>query len=104
MPATKRTRVLFAGLAAVVFGLAAGLLVFRLVPREVSRDQFLIEVRQRQLKQVTIYPQDHIAVAGYGKPGAIRTVVPEDDQTFPTELRALGVEPTFDSSDSSLSP
>ena len=100
MPATKRTRVILASLVAVAFGLAAGLLVFRLIPREVSRGQFLIEVRQRQLKRVTIYPRDHIAVAGYGKSDAIRTVLPEDDQTFPTELRALGVEVTFDTSDS----
>ena len=103
MPATKRTRVVLASFVAVAFGLAAGLFVWRLIPREVSREQFLIEVRQRQLKQATIYPLDHIAVAGYGKSGAIRTVLAEYDQTFPTELRSLGVAVTFASSDS-LSP
>jgi hypothetical protein len=100
MAATKRTRVVIAGLVAVAFGLAAALLVLRLIPREVSREQFLIEVRQRQLKKATIYPKDHIVVADYGNPGAIRTVLAEDDQTFATELRALGVEVTFGTSDS----
>ena len=100
MPGTKRTRVVLASLVAVAFGLAAALLVLRSIPREVSREPFLIEVRQRQLKQATIYPRDHIAVAGYGKSGAIRTVLAEDDQTFPKELQALGVEVTFASSDS----
>jgi hypothetical protein len=100
MAATKRTRVVISGLVAVVFGLAATLLVLRLIPREVSREQFLIEVRQRHLKEATIYPKDHIVVADYGNPGAIRTVLAEDDQTFATELRALGVEVTFGTSDS----
>lgn len=74
-----------------------------MTPREVSREQFLVEVRQRQLKEVTIYPQEHLAVAEYGKRGAIRTVLTEDDQTFAMELRALGVEVTFGTSES-LSP
>ena len=100
MAATKRTRVVIASLVAVAFGLSAALLVLRLIPREVSREQFLIEVRQRQLKKATIYPQDHRAVADYGNPGAIRTVLAEDDQTFATELRALGVEVAFATSDS----
>ena len=81
-------------------GLSAALLVLRLTPREVSREQFLIEVRQGQLKKATIYPQDHLAVADYGNPGAIRTVLAEDDQTFAAELRALGVDVTFGTSDS----
>jgi hypothetical protein len=85
---------------AVALGLLAALLVLRLIPREVSREQFLIEVRQRQLKKATIYPPDHLAVADYGNPGAIRTVLTEDDQTFVMELRALGVEVTFGTSDS----
>jgi len=99
MASIRRRRVVIAGLVAVAFGLSAALLVLRLVPREVSREQFLIEVRQRQLKQATIYPLDHIAVADYGNPGAIRTVLAEDDQTFAVELRALGVEVTFGTSD-----
>ena len=103
IPATKKTRVVLAGLVAVAFGLVAGLYVFRSIPREVSREQFFIEVRQRHLKQAIIYPLDHIAVAGDGRSGAIRTVLAEDDQTFLTKLRALGVEVTFATSDS-LSP
>jgi hypothetical protein len=103
IPATKKTRLVIAGLAAVVFGLVAGLYVFWLTPREVSREQFLIQVRQRHLKQAIIYPLDHIAVAGYGKSGAIRTALAEDDQDFLTTLRARGVEVTFATSDS-LSP
>ena len=105
MAATKGKRVVIAGVVAVAFGISAALLVFRLIPREVSRERFLIEVRQRQLKKVTIYPGDHrpVAVADYGNPGAIRTVLAEDDQSFTTELRALGVEITFDTSDG-LSP
>jgi hypothetical protein len=52
------------------------------------------------LKEATIYPREHLAVADYGNPGAIRTVLAEDDQTFAMELRALGVEVTFGTSDS----
>lgn len=100
MPATKKTRLVIAGLVAVVFGFVAGLYVFWLTPREVSREQFFIQVRQRHMKQATIYPLDHVAVAGYGKSGAIRTVLAEDDQAFLTTLRALGVEVTFATSDS----
>jgi len=103
MARTKRTRVVIAALVAVACGLLAALLVLRLAPRDVSPKQFLIEVRQRQLKKATIYPLDHTAVAGYGKPGAIRTVLTENDQSFATELRALGVEVTFETSDS-ISP
>jgi len=100
MAATKRTRLVIAGLVSVGLGLSAALFVLRLIPREVSREQFLIEVRQRHLKKATIYPQDHIAVADYGNPGAIRTVLTGYDQTFAKELRALGVEVTFGTSDS----
>ena len=39
---------------AVAFGISAAVYVFRLILREVSREQFLIEVRQRQLKTATI--------------------------------------------------
>jgi hypothetical protein len=98
--ARKRTRIVIVSLVAVALGLSAALLVLRLIPREVSREQFLIEVQKRQLKKATIYPQDHLAVADYGNPGGIRTVLGEDDQTFATELRSLGVEVTFDTSDS----
>ena len=102
---TKRNRVVIAGLVAVAFGISAALLVFHLIPREVSREQFLIEVRQRQLKKATIHPLDHgaVAVADYGNRGAIRTVLSEDGMSFATELRALGLEVTFDTSDG-LSP
>jgi hypothetical protein len=100
IPATKKRRVVLASLVAVAFGLVAGLYVFQLIPREVSREQFLIEIRQRHLKQAIIYPLDHLAVAGNGKSGAIRTVLAEDDQNFLTTLRALGVEVTFTTSDS----
>jgi hypothetical protein len=102
MAATKRSRLIIASLVAVAFGLSAALLVLRLIPREVSREQFLVEVRQRQLKKATIKPLDHgsVAVADYGNPGAIRTVLPDDGQSFATELRALGVEVIFDTSDS----
>ncbi len=31
-------------------------------------------------------------MADYGNPSAIRTVLPENDQTFATELRTLGVD------------
>ena len=105
MAASQRKRVVITGLVAVACGISAALFVFRLIPREVSRDQFLIEVRQRGLKKVTIYPGDGrpVAVADYGARGAIRTVLAEDDQSFTTELRALGVEVTFDTSDG-LSP
>jgi hypothetical protein len=103
MAATPRTRLLAAGLVAIAVGLSSALLVLRLIPHEVSREQFLLEVRQRQLKKATVYPKEHIAVADYGKPGAIRAVLAEDDQTFAMELRALGVEVTFDTTDS-LSP
>ena len=104
MAATKRTRLVILGVVAVAFGLSASYLVWCFIPREVSRDQFLIEVHQRQLKKVTIYPQEHIAVADYGNPGAIRAVLGKNDQIFVTELRAQGVEVTFDTSDSSVSP
>ena len=104
MAATKK-RVVITGVVAVACGILAAVLVSRLIPREVSRERFLMEVRQRQLKRVTIHPGDHnsVAVADYGNPGAIRTVLAEDDQSFTTELRALGVEVTFDTSDG-LSP
>ncbi len=91
---------MLAGLVAIAFGSVAGLYVYRVTPREVSREQFLIEVRQRHLKQAIIYPLDHIAVAGYGKSGAIRTVLADDEQNFLTTLRDLGVELTFATSDS----
>ena len=80
MAATRRSRLVIASLVAVAFGLSAALLVLRLIPREVSSEQFLIEVRQRQLKKAKIYPMDHraVAVADYGNPGAIRTVLAED--------------------------
>jgi len=78
----------------------AGLYVYHVAPREVSHERFLIEIRQRHLKNAIIYPLDHIAVAGYGKAGAIRTALADDDQTFLTTLRALGVELRFATSDS----
>lgn len=100
MAASKRTRVVIALLVAVAVGLSAALFVWRLTPHQVSREQFLVEVRQRQLKKATIYPEEHLAVADYGHPGAIRTDLAEDDQTFAVELRALGVEVTFGTADS----
>lgn len=101
MTAAQRSRFVIAGIVAVAAGLAAALFVHRLIPREVSRDQFLAEVRRRQLKQATLQPLDHgsVAVADYGNPGAIRTVLPDDGQSFATELRALGVEVVYDTSD-----
>jgi hypothetical protein len=105
LAATKKKRVVIAGVVAVACGISGALLVLRWIPHEVSRERFLMEVRQRQLKKVTIHPGDHgsVAVADYGNPSAIRTVLAEDDQSFTTELRALGVEVTFDTSDG-LSP
>ena len=102
---SKRKRTLIAGLVAVAVGALAAFLVFHLIPREVGREQFLNEVRQRQLKKATIHPLDHgaVAVADYGKRDAIRTVLSDDGQSFAMELRGLGVEVTFDTSDG-LSP
>jgi hypothetical protein len=91
---------MLAGLVAIAFGSVAGLYVYRVTPREVSHERFLIEIRQRHLKNAIIYPLDHIAVAGSGKAGAIRTVLADDDQNFLTTLRDLGVELTFATSDS----
>lgn len=95
-----RKRVLIEILVAVALGFVAAWLVVKYGPRQVSREQFLIEVRQRELKTVTIYPRNRTAVAGYGNPGAIRTVLAKDDQAFPAELRTLGVEVIYDTSDS----
>jgi hypothetical protein len=100
MPSINQRRVILAGFAAIAFGSAAGFYVYRVAPREVSHERFLIEIRQKHFKSAIIYPLDHIAVAGNGKAGAIRTVLADDDQTFLTTLRSLGVELTFTTSDS----
>jgi len=91
---------MLAGLVAIAFGSVAGLYIYRVTPREVSHERFLNEIRQRHLKNAIIYPLDHVAVAGSGKAGAIRTVLADDDQTFLTTLRDLGIELTFATSDS----
>ncbi len=72
------------------------------VPREVAPEQFLNEVRHRHVRSVTICPLDHnvVAVAEYGKPGAIRTTVAGDGRTFIAKLRELDVEVSYDTSDS----
>ena len=91
-----RARVLIAALVAVV----VGLLVYRIVPRplaELTRAEFLSEVRNGHVRRIQI-DADHIITGTSTTLGPFRVMSPANEPELLAELRARGIEITYEKS------
>jgi len=88
-------------LGLILLATIAGWIAFRLVPKplpEISRAEFLTEVREGRVRKVVI--EDRRLITGESTTlGPFRTAFHDpDDAALATELRALGVEVAFEES------
>lgn len=83
----------------LLLALLAGFAAFRLMPKplpEISRKDFLIEVRTHHVAKVVI--DDGVITGVSSKRGAFRTAYDRADTHLPSELRKQGVTVVFDRS------
>jgi len=87
-------------LIAVVFGIAAGLLTYHRLsnlPPQLSRQEFLVEVRAGHVRKVVIHDNDLILATSTTR-GPFRTPYKPGDTELIAQLQALGVEVDFEDS------
>jgi hypothetical protein len=88
-------------LGLILLAAIAGWIAFRLVPKplpEISRAEFLTEVREGRVRKVVIEDRQVITGASTTR-GPFRTAFHDrEDAALVTELRALGVEVAFEKS------
>lgn len=92
----RKRRLLLAALLAVAAGVAAALLVPKPWP-EISRSEFLVEVRSGQVHEIEIHDGETI-LAVSGARGRFRTAIQPGETQLLDELRARGIRIRYSSS------
>ena len=100
-PSRGRTKIRRARIAvAAIFAAAAGIFTFLHVPKalpELSRTEFIEEVRSGHVRKITI--TDNQVITGVSTTrGPFRTPYKKDEKELIAELRSLGIEIAFEDS------